>query len=320
MKAIRVHQYGGPDRLELEDVTLPEPGPGEALVQVRAAGVGPWDALVRTGHSGLPQTLPLVPGSDIAGTVVRVEGQPGGAFKAGDAVYGVTNPSFTGGYAEYAVAKLESIAPKPERLGFVEAAGVPVVAVTAWTMLFERANVRAGQTILILGAAGNVGAYAVQLARWAKADVAAVAGSRDEAFVRDLGAGIVIDYKSQRFEDLVRDVDVVIDTVGGEAQARAFAVLRRGGSLISAVSPPSEELAERQGIRATFFIVEVTTERLGRITKLIDEGVLKTDLGTVLDLADARKAHEMLAGTLAHPRGKIVLDVPLEPPSTSRLS
>lgn len=301
MLAVRIHSYGGPEQLVLEETPIPTPADDEVLVRVFAAGVGPWDALIRSDHGGLPQELPLTLGSDIAGVVDAT----------GDEVYGLTNPLFVGGYAQYAVAKRGSIARKPACLTFVEAASVPVVAVTAWQMLFDHARVTARQTVLVHGAAGNVGAYAVQLAHWAEARVIAVASAKDADYVHGLGADVVIDYRTQRFEDEASSVDAVVDTVGGETQTRSFGVLKRGAMLVSSVSAPSPELAAKYGVRTAFFIVSVTTEQLGRIAALFDTGALKTDVGVVLPLADARKAHEMLAGIVPHPRGKIVLDIPL---------
>jgi NADPH:quinone reductase-like Zn-dependent oxidoreductase len=299
MLAVCVHQYGGPEELVVEETAVPVPSANEVLVRISAAGVGPWDALLRTGHSGIPQTLPFIPGSDIAGIVEAT----------GEAVYGVPNQAFTGGYAQYAAASLDSIARKPASLSFVEAASVPVVAVTAWQMLFDNAGVSAGQTVLVHGAAGNVGAYAVQLARWAGARVIAVASASDAAYVRGLGAADVIDFHTQRFEEHASSVDAVIDTIGGNTQTRSFGVIKPGGILVSSVSQPSKELAAQHDVRTAYFIVEVKKPQLERIGGLIDDGVLKTDVGIVLSLADARKAHEMLAGTVPHPRGKIVLDV-----------
>jgi NADPH:quinone reductase-like Zn-dependent oxidoreductase len=176
-------------------------------------------------------------------------------------------------------------------------------------MLFERAKVTAGQTVLVLGAAGNVGAYAVQLARWAGARVIALVRADDASYARQLGATEVIDGGTQRLEERVAGVDAAIDTIGGEMQARAFSTIKRGGMLVSSVSAPSQELADRYGVRTAYFIVAVAAAQLERIGQLIDQGVLKTDVGTVLSLADARKAHEMLDGAVAHPRGKIVLNV-----------
>ncbi|HEV2260677.1 MAG TPA: NADP-dependent oxidoreductase [Candidatus Rubrimentiphilum sp.] len=298
MLAVRVHAYGGPEQLTLEETPIPIPADDEVLVRICAAGVGPWDALVRTGHSGVPQPLPITPGSDIAGVVETT----------GEAIFGVTNNNFAGGYAQYAVATRSSIARKPASLSFIEAASAPVVAVTAWQLLFDHAKVSAGETVLVQGAAGNVGAYAVQLAHWAGARVIAVAGSADADYVRGLGANEMIDYRTQRFEEHVSGVDTVIDTVGGETQARSFGVLKREGMLASSVSAPSGELAAQYGVRTAYFIVSVPTAQLERIAQLFDAGVLKTDVGVVLRLADARKAHEMLAGIVPHPRGKIVLD------------
>ena len=308
MKAWRVNSFGGTEAMTIEDVALPQPGPGEILVKVAAAGVGPWDGWIRSGHSALPQPLPLTLGSDLSGTVAAV-GEGVTDFAEGEAVYGVTNPRFIGAYAQYAVAKAGMMAGKPESLSHAEAASVPVIAVTAWQALFEQARVGQGQTVLIHGAAGNVGAYAVRLARQSGARVIATAGTGDIETVRALGADIVIDYRKQRFEDEVRDIDVVIDLVGGETQARSFAVLRRDGMLVSAVSQPDQALAVEHGVKALFFLVEVTTLHLTRIAEMIDAGELAVNVGQVLPFAEARAAHEMLEGIRPHPRGKIVLTV-----------
>ncbi len=312
MIAIRIHRFGGPVELHVEQTPVPEPQAGQALIRVHAAGVGPWDALVRSGTSGMPQALPLTPGSDIAGIVERVRGSDGESMAEGDDVFGVTNATFTGGYAQYAVADLRSIARKPKSLGFAESASVPVVAVTAWKMLFEHAKVAPGQSVLVIGGAGNVGAYAVQLATWAGARVTAVGSSEDAGFMKNLGASVTIDYETQRFEETVADIDVVIDTTGGAGQTRAFGVLKAGGILVSSVSQPSPDEAKKRGVRAAFFIVDVPRLDLETIAALIDEGLLKTDLGVVLPLSSARRAHEMLDGTVDHPRGKIVLDTMLQ--------
>jgi len=282
MKAIRVHRYGGPEVLELEDIPVPTPDANEVLVKVAAAGVGPWDALVRTGKSGVAQTLPLTPGSDIAGVVDRV-GSNVTAFAVGDTIFGCTNTSFVNGYAEFARAEAGMVAAAPTSIDAVEAASVPVVAVMAWDMLFTHADLRPGETVLIQGASGNVGGYAVQLARSAGARVLTVADNEK--------------------------VDVVIDTVGGDVQRASFDDLERGGRLISSVSQPDADLATRYGVRAGFFIVSVTTKSLQRISKLIDAGKLSVTVGSVLPLAQARVAHEMLAGTVPHKPGKIVLEL-----------
>ena len=307
MQAIRVHHFGDLDALVVEDVPRPAPGEGEVLLRVKAAGVGPWDALVRSGRSVLPQPLPLTLGSDVSGLVEQV-GAGVSQFQPGDAVFGATNARFTGGYAEYAVASATKLAKMPLRLGFVEAASVPVVACTAWQMVFEHGAIDATNRVLVHGAAGNVGAYAVQLAKRVAREVIATAFSHDVADVEALGADRVIDVQKARFEEVLTDVDVVLDTIGGETQDRSFAVLRHGGVLVSAVSQPDQQKASQRGVRALFFLVDVSSPRLEQIAALIEAGELHTRVGDVLPLADARIAHEMLAGK-PHKRGKIVLAV-----------
>jgi NADPH:quinone reductase-like Zn-dependent oxidoreductase len=306
MLAWRVHEYGPPDVMRLDSIATPEPGPGEVLVKVEAAGVGPWDGWIRAGRSALPQPLPLTLGSDLAGEVVAA-GHGVSRPRVGEFVYGVTNPRFVGAYAEYALASAAMIARKPTSLNCIEAASVPVIAVTAWEALFDKAQLTNGQTVLIHGAAGNVGAYAVQLASRAGLRIIATAAMDDAPFLRELGAHEVIDCQ-MRFEDSVRDVDAVIDLVGGDTQRRSFQVLRRGGKLISAVSEPDKDLAQRHGIEAAFFLVNVTSSRLAEIAGLIDGG-LRVRVGAVLPLAEAREAHLMLEGIRPRPKGKIVLSV-----------
>jgi NADPH:quinone reductase-like Zn-dependent oxidoreductase len=306
MMAWRVHEFGPPDVMRFERIPRPDPSPGEVLVKVKAAGVGPWDGWIRAGKSALPQPLPLTLGSDLSGEVVAVAS---GDLRVGDQVYGVTNPQFIGAYAEYALASAAMVAPKPTSLTHIEAASVPVIAVTAWQALFDQAQLRAGQTVVIHGAAGNVGAYAVQLACRADLRTIATAAADDVLFLRNLGANTVIDYRTQVFEEEVRDADAVIDLVGGETQNRSFQVLRRGGKLISAVSRPDQHLAERHGVEAAFFLVNVTRQYLAEIARLVDGGQLRTNVGAVFPLADAREAHFILEHLRPQPKGKIVLAV-----------
>lgn len=305
MKAARILQFGPPSVIENEELERPKPGAGQLLVHVKAAGVGPWDALIREGKSAVSPAPPLILGSDLSGTVAEV-GPGVSGFKVGDDVYGSTNDGFVGAYAEYAIASAGMMAPKPRKLNYLEAASAPVVAVTAWQMLFDYAHAQAGQTVLIHGGAGNVGAYAVQLAREAKLSVIATASANDIDYVRSLGANTVLDYHGARFEDSAHAIDIVIDTVGGTTRERSFHVLKPGGILVSVVSPVSEETAKRYGVKAVFFYVEVTTDRLKHITELFDSGKLAPSVGTVLPLSQARAAHDMLAGA-SHDRGKIVL-------------
>ena len=308
MRAWRVHEFGPPDAMKFESIPRPDAGPGEVLVQVEAVGVGPWDAWIRAGKSALPQPLPLTLGSDLSGVIVAV-GQGVSELRVGDSVYGVTNPSFTGAYAEFAAASAAMVSIKPTNLSFIRAASVPVIAVTAWQALFDHANLQGGQTVVIHGAAGNVGAFAVQFARRAGLRIIATAGSEDVAFVRELGADSVIDYQTQRFEEQVHNADAVIDLVGGETQLRSFQILRRGGKLISAVSQPDQDIARSKGIDAAFFLVNVTNRQLARIAALLESGELRTHVGTVLPLEHAREAHLMLERLRPQPKGKIVLAV-----------
>jgi NADPH:quinone reductase-like Zn-dependent oxidoreductase len=308
MKAYRVHEFGGPEVIRAEEVERPSPGSGEVLVKVHAAGVGPWDGWIRSGRSALPQPLPLTLGSDISG-VVEAVGNDVEGFKPGDAVYGVTNPRFIGAYAEYAIAVAGMIALKPKTVEDVEAASIPVIAVTAKQALFSQAGLKQGDTVLIHGAAGNVGAYAVQLARKAGLKVVATGSAEDMEEIKRLGADQVIDHRAARFEEQVSDVDAVIDLVGGETQTRSFAVLKRGGKLISAVSQPDQALATEHGVVAAFFLVAVSTAELDEISAMVDGGFLKTNVGTVLPLSDAITAHEMLEGKRARNKGKMVLKV-----------
>ena len=307
MKANRVHHFGSPEVISFEDIDPPEPGDREVVVRVSAAGVGPWDSWVRSGKSVLPQPLPLTLGSDLSGTIVALGARVRG-FQIGQEVYGVTNPRFTGAYAEYAAAHASMIASKPRRASDVEAAALPVGAVTALQMLLH-ARVRSGQRVLIHGAGGNVGALALQLALASGAHVTGTDLKQGIEYARSVGGNDLIDVQSTRFETVTEPVDVVIDTVGGDAQARSFAVLKPGGHLVSSVSKPAPELAAKAGVSANFLLVDVTSEALAKIAALVDAGSLKSRLGAVLPLAEARKAHEMLDGLVPRPPGKLVLEV-----------
>jgi len=294
--------------MALEDVARPIPGSDEVLVRVEGAGVGPWDSLVRSGQSGLGQSLPLTLGSDLSGTVVEV-GPRVSAFVSGDLVYGLTNAEFTGGYAQFAVAKAAMLALKPLRSTFIEAAAVPVIAVTAWQMLFDLAKVVPDQKVLVTGAAGSVGSLVLQFARWHRARAIAVISSDDDERVRSLGAEEVIDLRHRSLDSLRERIDVVIDTAGGEKQREAAQALKPGGVLVSSVSPPDQDLMKQLRVRGQFFIVDVTTSHLDRIARMLDEGQIAAHVGTVLALDEARIAHEMMAGERPYSRGKIVLNV-----------
>jgi NADPH:quinone reductase-like Zn-dependent oxidoreductase len=307
MTAARINHLGPPQIIGIGSIEVPQPGELEVLVRVQAAGVGPWDALIRTGKSGLPLTPPLTLGAEISGIVEKVGAKTTG-FAPGDAVFGATNPLFIGGYAEYAVVTARMIAKKPAALSDIEAAALPVAGVMAWQMLFDHAAVRAGQTIVVHGGAGNVGAYAVQLARANKLRVIATIHRGDANFVRALGADEVIDM-ADNLADFARCADAVIDTVGGAAQDALFDLVKPGGSVVSSVARPSARLALSKRVRADYFVVDVNTAALTRLAQLRESKELTVPVGTVLPLGEVRAAHEMLAGTRAHRRGKIVLRV-----------
>src|SRR5712672_1511776 len=251
MRAIRIHQYGGPEVLAQVEMQRPTPGHDEVLIKVHAAAVNPIDWKMRAGYvkEVFPLTFPSTLGWDVSGTVEEA-GDKVTQFKRGDEVYALVNG---GGYAEYVAAKATVVAKKPRTLDHVHAAAVPVAGVTAWQALFEVAQLRAGQKVLIHGAAGDVGNFAVQFAKERGAYVIGTASSRNHAFLHELGANMVVDYQQTRFEDVVRDADVVLDTIGGDTQERSFKALKKGGILVSIVQPPSQELAAKYGVRALFY-------------------------------------------------------------------
>lgn len=302
MIAMRVAQFGGPEVIHMEEIPIPELAEDEVLVKISAAGVGPWDAWIRSGRSVLPQPLPLTLGSDVSGVVVAV-GSSAAGFEVGEPVYGVTNKRFTGGYAQYAACRAVMLARKPHSLSDIEAASAPVVAVTAWQMLFDRAKLSAGQSVLVHGAAGSVGRYAVQLARAAGLKVIATGSDEVSRELLGLGADDVIG------RDLasVAKVDAVVDLVGGESQPTLFKFLSPGGILVSAVANPDQKLAAERRVSAEFILVDVNTASLSKLASMFDESKLRTWVGSVLPLTGARQAHEMMEGTVPTPPGKIIL-------------
>ena len=306
MKAIRIHQYGGPEVLAQVEMQRPAPGANEVLIKVKAASVNPFDWKVRAGYMKdiLPLTFPATLGFDVSGMVEEVG--PGAArFKRGDEVYVSVEMEAGGGYAEYVVAKETIVAEKPSTLNHVQAAAVPVAGLTAWQALFEVAQLRAGQKVLIHAAAGGVGNFAVQFAKAKGAYVIGTASSKNQAFLGELGVDKAVDYQKTRFEDVVHDADAVLDTIGGDTQERSFKTLKKGGILVSIVQPPSQELATKYGVRALFYGGHPSSSNLAEIARLIDAGKVKTVVETVLPLAEARRAHELSQN--GHGRGKIVL-------------
>jgi NADPH:quinone reductase-like Zn-dependent oxidoreductase len=307
MKAIVIDTYGNEDVLNYVDVERPEPKENEVLVKVHAAAVNPADWKIRDGMGEqFGFKLPLILGGDIAGTVEEV-GNGVEQFKQGDAVYGITLSNLSGGYAEYAVAKVDAIALKPDDLSFEAAAAIPIGALTAWQAIFDLAHLSSGQRILITGASGGVGSMAVQLAKAKGAFVIGTASGKNESFVRDLGVDEFVDYTKQRFEEAVKDVDVVFDTVGGDTLERAFQTLKKGGFLVASAETPSEEKAREFGVESAWVLCQSNAEQLAEINQLIEEGKLKINVETVLPLTEVKKAHQLSQS--GRTRGKIVLQI-----------
>jgi NADPH:quinone reductase-like Zn-dependent oxidoreductase len=309
MKAIVAQKYGGPEVLKLEDVSKPEPKDDEMLVKVFAAGVNSFDGTLRSGNyaKGPKGTqLPWHPGYDIAGVVERVGGKVT-KFKAGDAVYAMIDIMKGGGYAEYAIATEKDAALKPAKLSFVEAAGVPSVALTAWQALVDKANVQSGQTVLINGASGGVGMFAIPIAKVHRAKVFATASTANQDFLKQLGADVPIDYKTQKFDEIAKDVDVVIDAVGGETLKRSYPIVKKGGVIVALSDNIDKTQTDKYGIRGMGEVVQNNGDQLAQIAKLIDEGKIKVVVSETFPLADAGKAEAK--ADLGHTRGKIVLKV-----------
>jgi NADPH:quinone reductase-like Zn-dependent oxidoreductase len=310
MKAVRIHSYGGWETLVYEEASRPTPGSGNVLVRVHAAGVNPLDWKIREGRmrAVLNYQLPLILGIDVSGVVAAL-GPDVINLHVGQDVYGVVDMALSGSYAEYALAHAEMVAPKPKTLDYVQAASVPVVAMTAWQALFETGGLSAGQTILVHAAAGGVGIFAVQFAKSKGARVIGTASAHNLEFVRDLGADEVIDYKATPFEQAVSKVDMVLDTIGGDTQERSWNVLKPGGMLVSIISssPPSQEIAAQRGLRAAGIRMQPKATLLTEIAALLDSGQVKTVVEEVLPLAEARQAHKLSQS--GHNRGKIVLQV-----------
>jgi NADPH:quinone reductase-like Zn-dependent oxidoreductase len=309
MRTVHFYAYGGPEQLVVEHIPRPEPQTGEVLVRVYAAGVNPIDWKMRKGvfKDVRPVPLPFTPGSELAGTV-ELLGPGVTGFEIGQAVYG---RGARGAYADYAVIPADSLAPKPGNISFDQAASVPVGARTAWIALFSLADLQAGQRVLVHGAAGGVGSYAVQLARWKGARVIGTASANNLEFVRVLGAEIVIDYHTTRFEHVAQEVDVVVDPIGGETQERSWPLIKPGGVLVAIGHPPAEDMAAQHGVRTFSTVLDqripprLSTEPLQEISDLIESGLLLPQVGKVFPLEEAVQAQAL--SETGHGRGRIVL-------------
>jgi NADPH:quinone reductase-like Zn-dependent oxidoreductase len=302
MKAIRYAAFGAPDVLHYEDAPRPVPAAGEVLIAVEAAGVNPIDWKMRKGRGAGAPPAPVTPGFDVAGTIVGL-GSGVTGFKKGDRVFALLDAP--GGYAEFAAIAATRVAKSPKNLDAVHAAAIPTAAVTAWRALFDEGGLKRGQTVLIHGGAGGVGHFAVQLAKHAGARVIATASAENQEFLKALGTGVTVDYKTQRFEDFAHDVDLVLDTVGGETLARSYGVVREGGTIVTIVT-------RLDAAQMTQHKLRMPTEgegsnHLDEIAQLVGDGAVKVEISNTFPLADAAKAHEQ--SETKHARGKIVLVV-----------
>lgn len=304
MKIVKIYQQGDVDVLQFEDAPIPTIEQDEVLIRVQALGVNPLDWKLRSGYFPLkdPDDFPRVLGFDVAGEVVAT-GSAVTQFVVGDLVYGVPN---NGGYAEYVCAFAADLARIPSTTNVIQAAALPCATITAWQALFDSAQLAAGQTVLIHGAAGGVGTMAIQLAKWRGARVIGTASAHNHAFLQELGADEVIDYTTTRFEEVVSPVDVVFDTVGGETLHRSWKVLKHGGRLRTIASDDAPQLAAKYGIDASGYEIQSPFgATLTEIAGLVDNGHLKPVVSTVLPFQEVKQAHRLSEGR--HVRGKIVL-------------
>jgi NADPH:quinone reductase-like Zn-dependent oxidoreductase len=308
MKAVCIYSYGGPEVLVYEDRPRPHPGAGEVLVRIHAAGINPVDWKIREGHlkEMLHHTFPLVLGWDLSG-VVESLGTGLTRLKVGDEVFSRPDIDRDGAYAEFIVVRESELALKPKSLDHLHAAALPLAGLTGWQTLFDAGGLAAGQRVLIHAAAGGVGHVAVQLAKWKGAHVIGTAAAKNHGFLRKLGVDQVVDYNTERFEEVVRPVDVVLDTMGGDTQERSWQVLKPGGILVSIASPPKAEVAMAHGVRQVFVFTQPNATQLAEIAQLADTEQLRVIVETVLPLADATRGQEL--SQRGHGRGKIVLRV-----------
>jgi NADPH:quinone reductase-like Zn-dependent oxidoreductase len=305
MKAVVVNQFGGPEVLKYEDAPRPEPKDDEILVRVMAAAVNPVDSYVRQGRV-VKGNLPMIIGSDIAGLVEKA-GVNAKKFKPGDAIYCYLSVVRGGAYAEYAIAKESEAALKPKNISFVEAAAVPLAGTTAWQALIDDAKLSAGQTVLIHGGSGGVGSFAIPIAKARGAKVIATASTAHQATLKQLGVDQAIDYTTAKFEDVVKDVDLVLNCVRADALGRSYGVVKKGGTIVSITDEPDETECAKRGLTCSRMGAHPDAKALEELTKLIEAGKMKPVVSQTFPLADASKAHQQIE--TRHTVGKIVLEV-----------
>jgi NADPH:quinone reductase-like Zn-dependent oxidoreductase len=307
MHAIRIHKFGGADVLRMDEIPVPEPKDNEMVVRVIAASVNPVDYKIRSGKypAVKQEQLPKVLGRDLAGVVESV-GAKVRKFRRGDNVYAMLGRDI-GGYAEYALVTEDEAARKPERLDFQQAAAVPLAALTAWQGLFDQGDLKAGERVLIHGGAGGVGHFAIQFAKAKGAWVATTVSGGDMDLARELGADHAIDYKAEKFEERVKNIDVVYDLIGGDTQKRSFAVLKEGGRLISTLQKPDEAALKSHHARGGHYMAKPDAAELEEIAKLIDTGKVEVVINATYPLEDVARAHTHMEND--HIQGKVVLQV-----------
>jgi NADPH:quinone reductase-like Zn-dependent oxidoreductase len=308
MQAVRIHEFGAPSVMRIESAPRPAPGPGELLVRVHAAAINPVDTGARSGHVQdlVHARFPYIPGFDISG-VVEEMGDGVTRFAPGDAVFAMLQLQRGGGYAEYAVVPESDAAAKPEGISHAEAASLPLVALTVWQAFFQAADLQPGQTVLIHAGAGGVGSVAIQVAKWRGARVIATASAHNHEFLRELGADAVIDYNTERFEDVARNVDLVLDPIGDDTQVRSLQTLRDGGSLVGLMGLTRAARTPPRGIQARSILVNPDGVQLSRIAELVAEGHIRPIVSHLFPLADAADAH--VQSETRSTRGKIILEV-----------
>jgi len=304
MKAIQINKYGHADQMALETIPRPKAGKGEVLVKIHDAGVNPVDWKIREGYMKKvrPVSFPYTMGQDFSGEAAAVGAGVTG-FSKGDYVFGFAR----GSYAEYAIASPEGLAHMPKTVDFVTAAAIPTAGLTAWQIVMDVAKVSQDQTVLVHGAAGGVGTFAVQFAKRAGARVSATASREDFTYLQDLGVAQVIDYKSERFEDKVKEVDIVIDLVGGNTLTRSYGTVKKNGLVITTVGPADESEAKQHGVRVIQFVMKPASDELQQIARLVEQGLVKPRISKVMQLPEAKEAEDL--SQLGHPHGKVILRV-----------
>src|SRR5947207_2582923 len=311
MRAIVIHAYGGPDVMKLEKVARPEPAADEVLIRVVAASINPVDVAIRKGYlAELVGNFPIILGMDAAGIVEKV-GNKVIKYKAGDPVFAFFTLKDEGGYAEFVTAKEDELAPKPSTISFAQAAGVGAAGATAWEVLIDTANLRAGQTVLIHGGSGGVGHLAIQIAKAKGAKVFATASTANQEFLRRMGADVAIDYTRTKFENVAKEVDVVLDTVGRDTLERSYGVVKKGGITVSIVDEPKPAALEAHGIRGVTLRCTPKAGVLEELSKPMEAKKLMPVISQTFAMANVVQAQDQIA--TGHTRGKIVLNIGDEP-------